>query len=74
MADHPEPRAADAAGPHDGVGPHESVDDHGDDGGHGDHAHAEEPLGPIDVQSWSAAAGGVLLGLLVVLALIQALG
>ena len=40
--------------------------------GHAD-AHGEAALGPIDVQSWGAAAGGVLLGLLVVLALIQAL-
>jgi hypothetical protein len=55
------------------VGPHGSADDHGDDSGHDDHAHdGAMALGPIDVASWSAAAVGVLLGLLVVLALTKA--
>jgi hypothetical protein len=72
----PERSETTASDPHGGegmVGPHGSPDDHGDDGGHDDHGHDAEPLGPLDVQSWGAAAGGVLLGLLVVLALIQAL-
>jgi len=67
MADHADPHAAEP------VGPHEATDDHGDDGGHGDHAHVEEPIGPIDVQAWGAAAVGVALGLVVVLALVQSL-
>ena len=50
---------------------------HAGDAGHpaeaGHDGHGEAPLGPIDVQSWGAAVGGVFLGLLVVLALIQAL-
>jgi hypothetical protein len=50
------------------------TDDHGDDGGHDDHPHGDEvALGPIDVPRWGAAALGVLLGLVVVLALIQSL-
>lgn len=59
------------------VEPRGAADDHGADAtgdhGHDDHAHGGESLGPIDVQSWGAAVGGVFLGLLVVLALIQAL-
>ena len=58
----------------DKVGPHGSTDDHGDDGGHDDHAHGDAmALGPIDAPRWGAAALGVLLGLVVVLALIQSL-
>ena len=42
--------------------------------GSGDHAHSDAmALGPIDVPRWGAAAVGVLLGLVVVLALIQSL-
>lgn len=53
---------------------HGSTDDHGEDGGHDDHAHSDAmALGPIDVPRWGAAAVGVLLGLVVVLALIQSL-
>lgn len=43
--------------------------DHGDDHGgddHGDdHAHAEEPLGPIDVAAWGAGIIGIAIGLAV---------
>ena len=41
--------------------------------GHDDYGRATAEPGPIDVQAWGAAAVGVLLGLFVVLALIQAL-
>lgn len=66
--------------PHDDVPGHEAADDHhrtddhGDDAEHDDHAHAEEPLGPIDVPTWTAGAVGVLLGLAVVLAFAMATG
>jgi hypothetical protein len=47
-----------------------------DDPGHDDSGHADDhgatTLGPIDVPSWTAAAVGVLLGLLIVLAQTQA--
>ena len=54
--------------------PH-AVDEHASDDvhGHDDHGRAPAEPGPIDVQAWGAAAGGVLLGLLVVLALVQSL-
>ena len=55
--------------------PH-AADEHAaeDEDGHDDHGRgADSALGPINVPAWGAAAGGVLLGLLVVLALIQAL-
>jgi hypothetical protein len=55
------------------VGLHESADDHGDDHGHDDHAHGgDEALGPIDVTAWGAAVLGIVLGLIVLVALIQA--
>jgi hypothetical protein len=54
------------------VGPHGSSDDHGDTHGHDDHAHGGMVLGPFDVQMWAAAAVGVLLGLVVMFAFIQA--
>lgn len=44
---------------------HHVTSDHGDDHGHDDHAHAEEPLGPIDVAAWGAGLLGVIAGLLV---------
>ena len=43
-------------------------DDHGDDHGHG----GGEALGPIDVKAWGAALLGIALGLVVLIALIQA--
>jgi hypothetical protein len=60
--------------------PHGSTDDRGVDGGHDDHVGHDDhergdamALGPIDVPRWGAAALGVLLGLVIVLALIQSL-
>jgi hypothetical protein len=57
---------------HAGAVAHHVTDDHGDEHGHDDHAHAEEPLGPIDVPAWGAALAGVLLGLAVALAFVLA--
>jgi hypothetical protein len=54
------------------VGPHGAADDHGDDHGHDDHAHGGETLGPLDVRAWGAALLGIVLGLVVMIALIQA--
>jgi hypothetical protein len=68
-------RMAERHDPHAGesmVGPHGTSDDHGSTQGHDDHGHAASTLGPVDVQMWAAAAVGVLLGLVVMLALIQA--
>lgn len=45
-------------------------DDNGETHGHDDHAHAEEALGPVDVQAWGALIVGVAAGLLVVLCLV----
>lgn len=74
MAERTDPQRAD---PHAGesmVGPHGATDDHGEADGHDDHAHGAASLGPIDVMTWGAAALGVVLGLIVVLALVQAQG
>jgi len=63
------------ADPHAGestVGPHGDAMDHGGAHGHDDHAHAGMDLGPVDVASWGAAATGILLGLIVVLAFVRA--
>ncbi|MEW5991899.1 MAG: hypothetical protein AB1736_11220 [Chloroflexota bacterium] len=60
MSTTPDPHASDAM-----VGPHASPDDHGGDHGHDDHAHADEPLGPIDVPAWGAGALGIAAGLAV---------
>jgi hypothetical protein len=51
---------------------HGSTEDPAEDA-HDDPAHGAVALGPIDVPRWGAAALGVLLGLVVVLALIQSL-
>ncbi len=56
------------------VGPHGATDDHGDAHGHDDHGHGAATLGPIDVRTWSMAVLGVLLGLIVAIAFMQALG
>ena len=67
--------AAPHADPHAGesmVGPHGSAEDHGDTHGHDDHAHGGEALGPFDLPKWGAAALGLVLGLVVVLAFLQA--
>ena len=52
-----------------------AVDEHAreDVHGHDDHGRPTADAGPIDVQAWGALAVGVLLGLVVVLALVQAL-
>ena len=55
------------------VGPHGAADDHGADHGHDDHGHGGEALGPYDRMAWGMAALGILLGLVVVVALMQAL-
>jgi hypothetical protein len=52
------------AGPVDHGVDHDA-DDHGADLGHDDDAHAEEPLGPLDVPRWAAGVGGVLIAIFV---------
>ena len=54
------------------VGPHGTADDHGEDHGHDDHGHGGEALGPINLQAWGAAALGIVLGLIVMFAFLQA--
>lgn len=56
------------------VGPHGAAEDHGDDHGHDDHAHDGEALGPIDLPAWGAAVLGIVLGLIVMFAFVQAAG
>jgi hypothetical protein len=63
---------ATAHGDHDdhrGAAEHGAAADHGA----GEHGHAGEALGPIDLQAWGAAAIGAVLGLVVLLAFVQAL-
>ena len=64
---------ADAPG-HTGAVAHDQTDDHGGDQGHDDHAHAELPLGPIDVAAWGAGVLGVLAGLVIAVCLVVATG
>jgi hypothetical protein len=59
---------------HAGAVAHHATDDHGDEHGHDDHAHAEEPLGPLDAPAWGAGILGVLLGLAVTVAFVLATG
>ncbi|HJP87437.1 MAG TPA: hypothetical protein VJ850_00155 [Candidatus Limnocylindrales bacterium] len=65
-----------APSPHAGesmVGPHGSADDHGEDHGHDDHGHAgTDALGPIDLPMWGAAVLGIVLGLVILFAFVQA--
>lgn len=68
MSEHPDTHASEGM-----VGPHGQPEDHGSADGHDDHGHGSEALGPIDVQAWGAAAIGAVLGLVVLLALTQAL-
>jgi hypothetical protein len=51
---------------------HAATSSHDDPNGH-DHGDAEAALGPIDVPSWGAAALGIALGLVVMLAFVLAL-
>ena len=67
MAQKQDPHAGEAT-----VGPHGAADDHGDTHGHDDHAHDGDALGPVDVRAWAAALGGIVLGLVVMLAFVQA--
>lgn len=62
MTDHAVHPADAATDPHD-------VTSHGDD-----HAHATEPLGPIDVAAWTTGIVGVALGLVVAVALALSTG
>ena len=59
------------------VGPHGTMDDHGAEHGHDDHnmgeGHEAAALGPIDVTAWGAAILGIALGLVVLVAFMQAL-
>ena len=64
MTMHADPHADDVPG-HAGAVEHHAIDDHGADHGHDDHAHAEEPLGPLDVAAWGAGIVGVALGLVI---------
>ncbi len=55
------------------VGPHGVASDHGEDHGHDDHAHGGgDALGPIDLPMWGAAILGIVLGLVVLFAFVQA--
>jgi hypothetical protein len=67
MPERHDPHAGESA-----VGPHGAADDHGDTHGHDDHAHAAEALGPVDRWAWGAAILGIVLGLVVMVAFIQA--
>lgn len=64
---HASPHAEDSM-----VGQHGAADDHGADHGHDDHAHAADSLGPINLAAWGAAALGIVLGLIVMFAFVQA--
>lgn len=67
MSTHADPHAGESM-----VGPHGTIDDHGETHGHDDHAHGGEMLGPIDVPKWAMAVLGIVLGLIVVFAFVQA--
>jgi hypothetical protein len=71
MADRTDPHAGESM-----AGPHGAPDDHGADHGHDDHGtgegHGSEALGPVDVPRWGAAALGIVLGLVIVVAFLGA--
>jgi hypothetical protein len=48
--------------PHGGGGPHDASSSAG--GGHGA-GHDAEPLGPVDIEAWTAGVLGIALGLIV---------
>jgi hypothetical protein len=56
------------------AGPHQSMADHGADHGHDDHGHADEAVGPINVQAWAAGIGGLAIGLAIVVVMARAAG
>ena len=56
---------ADDAPGHEGAVGHHLPEDHGEDHGHDDHAHADEPLGPIDVAAWGAGILGVAIAIVI---------
>ena len=66
MSDRHDPHADEAS-----VGPH-GASDHGETHGHDDHAHGSDSLGPVDRRAWGAAILGIALGLVVMIAFIQA--
>jgi hypothetical protein len=66
---HQDPHASDAT-----TGPHGAADDHGADHGHDDHAHADDGVGPADLQAWGYGILGIVLGLAVVLVIAVAGG
>lgn len=68
MTEQSMPHAADGM-----IGEHGKPDDHGEDHGHDDHAHGGEELGPIDVTRWGALVLGAALGLVTLVAFLQAL-
>ena len=55
--------------------PH-ALDDHATDDphGHDDHGRGGPALGPLDVRTWGMAVLGILLGLIVAIAFLQAAG
>jgi hypothetical protein len=67
MTTHADPHADESM-----VGPHGSAEDHGADHGHDDHAHGGDALGPLDLPAWGAAILGIVLGLVVLFAFVQA--
>jgi hypothetical protein len=69
MTQAPDPHATESMD-----GPHGAADDHGGAHGHDDHAHGGVALGPLDVRAWGMAVLGILLGLVVAIAFMQALG
>lgn len=69
VGDHGKPEEQTAAPSHDDHG--HAGDGHGGDG-HGGDGHGGEALGPFDLPKWGAAALGVILGLVVVFAFVQA--
>jgi hypothetical protein len=66
MSERHDPHADEAS-----VGPH-GAGDHGETHGHDDHAHLVEGPGPVDLRAWAAALLGIALGLVVMVAFIQA--
>lgn len=54
------------------IGSHGTTEDHGDAHGHDDHGRGSAALGPLDVRTWAMAVLGILLGLVVAIAFLQA--